>query len=153
MDSEERNAGVGNATRVWRLRNAIVKIARNPFLATRMLRARYGPFAASAPDPEFRRAIRWSFGTIEREPLSALFPGIAMTDLRVVRSHDRNPLLSMTSAELLAINAMVRHIRPVRLLEVGTFEGNMTVNMAANAPADAQVFTLDLPPDWKGHSH
>ena len=70
MDSEERNAGVGNATKVWRLRNAIVKIARNPFLAARMLRARYGPFAASALDPEFRRA--YPYGPYGPSPRFAL---------------------------------------------------------------------------------
>ena len=131
-----------------RIRNAIVKIARNPVTAWKMLWPRYGPFAAKAPDAEFRRAIRWSFGDLEREPLNAIFPGIGHIDVRVVRSYDREPLLSMTPAEVLAIGAMVRVLKPERILEIGTFEGNTTVNLAANAPSSARVFTLDLPPDW-----
>ncbi len=133
---------------VRRIRNAIVKSARNPVTAWRMLWPRFGPFAAKAPDTEFRRMIRWSFGDLDREPMSAVFPGIETTDVRVVRSYDREPLLSMTPAEVLAIGAMVRSLRPQRILEIGTFEGNTTVNLAANAPASARVFTLDLPPDW-----
>lgn len=126
----------------------MVKIARNPVTAWKMLWPRYGIFAAKAPDTEFRRAIRWSFGDLKREPLNAVFPGIERVDVRVVRSYDREPLLSMTPAEVLAIGAIVRKLRPERILEIGTFEGNTTVNLAANAPSDAHVFTLDLPPDW-----
>ena len=117
-------------------------------MAWRTLWPRYGPFAAKAPDAEFRRVIRWSFGRLEREPLNAVFPGIEHTDVRVARSYDREPLLSMTPAEVLAVGAMVRFLQPERLLEIGTFEGNTTVNLAANAPSTAQVFTLDLPPGW-----
>ena len=126
----------------------MVKIARNPVTAWKMLWPRYGILAAKAPDIEFRRAIRWSFGELKREPLNAVFPGIEHVDVRVVRSYDREPLLSMTPAEVLAIGAMVRGLRPERILEIGTFEGNTTVNLAANAPSGAHVFTLDLPPDW-----
>ena len=146
-----RRAGSGGgrtAQIIGRSRNAIGKIARNPVTAWRMLWPRYGPFAPKAPDVEFRRVIRWSFGNLKREPLNAVFPGIEHTDVHVVRSYDREPLLSMTPAEVLAIGAMVRFLRPKRILEIGTFEGNTTVNLASNAPSTAHVFTLDLPPDW-----
>ena len=33
------------------------------------------------------------------------------------------------------------------IIEIGTFDGRTTLNLAVNAPAQAQVFTLDLPPD------
>lgn len=163
MDNESTGAN-GDPTAPWtgrrvsgrsrvaqlakRIGNAIAKIARNPVTAWRMLRPRYGPFAPKAPDAEFRRAIRWSFGNLKRESLNAIFPGVENVDVRVVRSHDREPLLSMTPSEVLAIGAMVRILKPDRILEIGTFEGNTTVNLAANAPASARVFTLDLPPDW-----
>ena len=145
-----RRAGGGGriAQLAKRIRNAMAKIARNPVTALRVLLPRYGPFAAKAPDAEFRRAIRWSFGELKRESLNAIFPGIEHIDVRVVRSYDREPLLSMTPSEVLAIGAMVRVLKPERILEIGTFEGNTTVNLAANAPSSARVFTLDLPPDW-----
>ena len=133
-----------------RVRNATTKSARNPVTAWRMLWPRYGPFAAKAPDPEFRRAIRWSFGGLSRDPMNAVFPGIESADVQMVRSFDREPLLSMSASEVVALGAMVRILKPERILEIGTFEGNTTVNLAANAPPGARVFTLDLPPDWGG---
>lgn len=133
-----------------RLKNAVSKSARNPITAWKMLWPRYGPFAPRTPDPEFRRSIRWSFGKLKREPMNAVFPGIESTDVRIVSCFDREPLLSMSPSEVMAIGAMVRTLKPRRVLEIGTFEGNTTVNLAANAPADARVYTLDLPPGWGG---
>ena len=59
-----------------RVGNAMVKIARNPIVAWRMLWPRYGPFASRTPYPEFRRMSCWSFGALPREPLSDLFPNM-----------------------------------------------------------------------------
>jgi hypothetical protein len=33
------------------------------------------------------------------------------------------------------------------IVEIGTFDGRTTLNLAVNAPAQTKVFTLDLPPD------
>ena len=33
------------------------------------------------------------------------------------------------------------------IVEIGTFDGRTTLNLAVNAPPHTQVFTLDLPPD------
>ncbi len=33
------------------------------------------------------------------------------------------------------------------IVEIGTFDGRTSLNLAINAPAQARVFTLDLPPD------
>ena len=33
------------------------------------------------------------------------------------------------------------------IIEIGTFDGRTTLNLAVNAPAQYRVFTLDLPPD------
>lgn len=33
------------------------------------------------------------------------------------------------------------------IIEIGTFDGRTTLNLAVNAPAQHRVFTLDLPPD------
>ena len=33
------------------------------------------------------------------------------------------------------------------IIEIGTFDGRTTLNLAVNSPADTKVFTLDLPPD------
>ncbi|MGH7618533.1 MAG: class I SAM-dependent methyltransferase [Gemmatimonadaceae bacterium] len=47
--------------------------------------------------------------------------------------------------ELLVLARLVRARRPRRLLEIGTFDGRSTLNLAVNAPDDAVVYTLDLP--------
>lgn len=49
--------------------------------------------------------------------------------------------------ELLVISSLVRSRQPRTLLEIGTFDGNTTLQMAVNSPDDARIFTLDLPPD------
>lgn len=140
----------GRPPTLRRVLRALVKSARNPALAFRVLWPRLSPFAAKSPDPQFRSAIRWSFGTLEREHMNAIFPGIEAVDVRIARSFDREPLLSMFPTEVVALAAMVRKLRPRRLLEIGTFEGNTTVNLIANAPSDARMVTVDLPPDWDG---
>jgi predicted O-methyltransferase YrrM len=40
---------------------------------------------------------------------------------------------------------LVRDRRPRTLFEIGTFDGRTTLNLAANAPDEAIVYTLDLP--------
>ena len=47
--------------------------------------------------------------------------------------------------ELFVINALVAQQAPLRIFEFGTFNGRTTLNLAANSPAAARVFTLDLP--------
>ena len=43
------------------------------------------------------------------------------------------------------MNQMIRKSHPSRLFEMGTFDGRTALNMAANSPEDAVVYTLDLP--------
>jgi hypothetical protein len=52
--------------------------------------------------------------------------------------------------ELVAICKLVRGQGPLRLFEIGTFDGRTTLNMAANAQPGGRVFTLDLPREALG---
>ena len=52
---------------------------------------------------------------------------------------------NVSAFELIVICKLVKALRPVRLFEIGTFDGRTTLNLAANAPVDAVVYTLDLP--------
>jgi len=52
---------------------------------------------------------------------------------------------NITILELVVIAKLIAQYKPLRLFEIGTFDGRTTLNMAANSPADAKVFTLDLP--------
>ena len=48
--------------------------------------------------------------------------------------------------ELLVLATLVRRCKPGRMFEIGTFDGRTSVNLVSNAPADAELLTLDLPP-------
>ena len=135
---------------VARIGRGLVKIARNPGVAFRVLWPRFRPIASGSPDPEAQRIARWSFGSLEREPAADVLPGIESMDVRVMRSFDRRPGMSLDPSEVLVLSAIVRLLEPQRILEIGTYDGNTTLNLAANSPPDARVFTLDLPADWAG---
>lgn len=52
---------------------------------------------------------------------------------------------NVTPEELFAIAAIVKKFQPARIFEIGTFDGRTSLNMIANAPEGAELFTLDLP--------
>jgi len=52
---------------------------------------------------------------------------------------------NVTLLELIAIVKLVQQHRPRRIMEIGTFDGRTTLNLAANSGIDTQIFTLDLP--------
>ena len=47
--------------------------------------------------------------------------------------------------ELVIIVTFIRHYQPTTIFEIGTFDGRTSLNLAANAPPAARIFTLDLP--------
>jgi len=52
-----------------------------------------------------------------------------------------------TVSDRLVLAALVKRYSPKRLFEIGTFRGVTAITLAANAPPDAVLFTLDLPPE------
>jgi predicted O-methyltransferase YrrM len=52
---------------------------------------------------------------------------------------------NVTLEELVVLIAAVVQRKPKRLFEFGTFDGRSTLNLAANAGPEAEVWTLDLP--------
>ncbi len=53
--------------------------------------------------------------------------------------------------EELAILAVIVHcLQPERIVEIGTAEGRTALNLALNSPPDAEIITLDLPPELTG---
>jgi Methyltransferase domain len=49
--------------------------------------------------------------------------------------------------ELCKICLIVKWLRPKRILEIGTYNGMTTLQMALNAPKDCKTYTLDLNPE------
>lgn len=54
---------------------------------------------------------------------------------------------NVTLLELTVLCRLVQEHAPRAIFEIGTFDGRTTLNLAANAPDDAVVYTLDLPAD------
>lgn len=52
---------------------------------------------------------------------------------------------NISALELLTIIKMIKAYNPLRLFEMGTYDGRTTLNMAANSAPEAEVITLDLP--------
>jgi predicted O-methyltransferase YrrM len=97
-----------------------------------------------------RRVIRLAreLGYDHRPPAPTLPRLEVESVLRDVRVSVRSPVAAdgnVTLLELIVLNNLVAARRPRRLFEIGTYDGRTTVNLAANAPAEAVVYTLDLP--------
>ncbi len=44
--------------------------------------------------------------------------------------------------------ALVSHLKPKKIFEIGTYNGFTTLHFAYNAPEDSRIYTLDLPADF-----
>ncbi len=123
----------------------------NPRRAWQLLSRRLVPVGVVWTDPDVYQVVgSRTFGRAPRVTLVEAFPGIASVDVSVLRAFDRSIETSLTPHEALALSAIVRFTNPKRVLEIGTFDGNTTLNLAANAPPDAVITTVDLPPNWTG---
>jgi predicted O-methyltransferase YrrM len=80
--------------------------------------------------------------SLKTVPLADLIP--ESVDVRLSNFHNRRDG-NVTTYETLAISSLIQHHKPTTLLELGTFDGNTTLQMALNAPENAVIHTLDLP--------
>jgi hypothetical protein len=55
------------------------------------------------------------------------------------------PVASYT-ADIVSLCLLCRRLQPKTIFEVGTLRGYTTYHLALNSPADARIYTLDLPP-------
>jgi SAM-dependent methyltransferase len=76
------------------------------------------------------------------------FPGIDLSQVELLFPLPRPGGVSVE--ELVILACLVRHLKPKRLVEIGTAEGRTTLNLALHTPADAEIFTFDLPPTHLG---
>ena len=82
-------------------------------------------------------------------PGEIVIPQIAMSDvvpeetpiqLRQPNEKDGN----ISTKELIIINKLIKLKNPKALFEIGTFDGRLSLNMAANTSEEAKVYTLDM---------
>lgn len=98
-------------------------------------------------DPMVHAQSYWWFGDLPRRHPQEVFPEAAKADYLILNSGRRDPTTSTTLFELNCILMGMIQIGAKRVVEVGTFDGNTTLNMAANVGDDGQIVTLDLPLD------
>jgi len=53
--------------------------------------------------------------------------------------------MNVTVTELVCLSLLARAAAPLVILELGTYDGNTTLQLAANSGAEAVVYTVDLP--------
>jgi hypothetical protein len=88
-------------------------------------------------------------GLPQKDPLDAVFQsgwGAFHSDDRVELPTRLNDGGGTSLNELLILATVTRVLQPKKVFEIGTFNGRTTSAFILNAPPDAEVVTLDLPP-------
>lgn len=139
------------ATITWQLRRLSKGIA-GVNLATLIRLVRFGPrdaarrVAASfnAADPFGSRNINEvMFDRIPVLPIESIVAGDIPVDIDSRFVTDG----ALPDYQLRCLLALARHESPKAVLEIGTFCGSTTLNLARNLPA-AKIHTVDLPPNY-----
>ena len=123
----------------------------SPGHAAMFLLRRAVPFGIPFKDLEAYRISSWHHGRLPRLHLTKILPGIEGVDVTMVNVFQRKIGLSIDAGELLNLCAIERFICAKNVLEIGTYDGNTALNLAANLIGGGRVTTVDLPPDWDGH--
>lgn len=101
-------------------------------------------------DKEAVRLNSWKFGVIKRVEISDIFQGIEHIEIKMLNCFLRSTGISVDPLELLYLNAIVKFIGAKKICEIGTYDGNTILNLAANTPEEAILVTIDLPIEWNG---
>jgi predicted O-methyltransferase YrrM len=130
------------------------------FIITKFLRAIKNPIQAFRyfkkniflfpKDPESLRVGHWNYGKIPVRPVTSIFPGIENMNITILRAFDRITDTSLDILEIFTLCAITKFSCAKNILEIGTYDGNTALNLAANSPDDSLVTTIDLPLDWNG---
>jgi predicted O-methyltransferase YrrM len=104
----------------------------------------------NAKHKDVYRLARWNNGNLKPEHVGDVFPELKTVDVTLIRTFDRVVGSSVDVFELAVLCAFVKQRNAKNILEIGTFHGNTTLNLAANSPADARITTVDLPIQWSG---
>jgi SAM-dependent methyltransferase len=97
------------------------------------------------PDPAVGTMTYWWHGGLPRRPVELVFENASEDSFQIFNPGRRDPGTSVTLFELSCILMAMRSVRAQRVLEIGTFNGNTTLNIAANLPIGGEVTTIDLP--------
>jgi predicted O-methyltransferase YrrM len=101
-------------------------------------------------DPHVRQCHSWVWGRLPRVELKKVLPGIELIAVFILEAYNRASGITLDIEEVASLLAIVKFSGAKKIFEIGTFDGSTALNLAANTPDDAQIVTLDLPPDWSG---
>lgn len=101
-----------------------------------------------AKDGLFVTQMGWSAGTLPRVPLSKALPGVEEVEVLLPRAFDRKRGTSISAEEACHLGAIAKCIKAAKALEIGTYDGNTALVLAANLAEEGGVVTVDLPPDF-----
>jgi len=100
-------------------------------------------------DRAYAASAAWVEGALPRLPLARLWPEAAAAGISIPRALDREWMISITVDELACLCAVEKCVRAKRVMEIGTWDGNTALALAANLEGgEGEVVTLDLPPDF-----
>ena len=128
-----------------RLRQIVGLLETGNFLFLRLL-LKNRAAAAVYPGEVYRSYL--SLNGVGHWPCRSLFE--ILPDAQRVRAeieHIPSDVIGTPLEQLACLALLTKALKPRRVFEIGTFRGRTALNFALNAPEDAEIFTLDLPPD------
>ncbi len=126
------------------------KILKNPWVAMVLVWRRFFPFGIRPKDMEAYRIGSWSYGKLNRVFISEVFKGIEQGEVILRNAFDKDFYTSADMQEVFMLCSIMKHIGAKNVLEIGTFDGNTTMNLALNLPENGNITTVDLPTEWDG---
>jgi hypothetical protein len=117
-----------------------------PKLLSKHLSIKTIDMASSKRNWDLYQSATWIFGDAEKKPVQELFPGIQNTDIVLKEALNSVDSTSLNHIELVVLCSIAKHINAKKILEIGTFQGKTTLNLAVNTPDDTVITTVDLPP-------
>jgi predicted O-methyltransferase YrrM len=101
-------------------------------------------------DASAMRVAAWNGGELPRIPAILGFPGLKRVNVTLQAPFKRVVDTSLDPYELLVLAGVARSLVPSKILEIGTYDGNTSLNLAVNTPVSTTLTTVDLPQDWDG---
>jgi predicted O-methyltransferase YrrM len=114
----------------------------------------FSPAGLRALVQDTKYLLRRGYLGLPRVDISELFD-LEERDFRITipnHTHGSTRNASLSVGEKLFIALLCHKLQPERVIEVGTFRGE-TTDLMANNLCSADIYTLDLPPDFTEHEY
>lgn len=131
----------------YRIKKYTNRLFDNFLALSQIASRRFVPFKTKSKDIQAYRIASWKFGKLKRESVEKIFPALKNISIRLENMYEREVDMSLDIYELCILNSLVNYIKAKNILEVGTFDGNTALNLAANIDPKGTVYTIDLPQD------